>query len=342
MGSQARLYLLSRPMRNLVCMAALLLIVSACRSQSTLREQLQTAGIPVESFGKAQLDEVVDGAGASHGRFVSFVYLRTRGEELIGFPQVIRFDTGSGLLLTSEVRPTDQELCCGAPDGIDFVDDYLLLSFHYNPSASSVLVLDEKLKLVQTLYGFWIRRVAPNQVVMIENMVHFAPVHPERVRLVNLIDGKSLEIYPSKNDALRNQFDKDSQARMPSICTQRPELCDNDGFDEDCEFLGGDGNGKFAFECGRSASYQAKEGEESVTYASDDGIYLFEHKYNGWAYCERAVTADEAKMFQGFSYGKGEENRGYEIVKDRCIPNLAIVPDMSNDLSPFPAPTERK
>jgi hypothetical protein len=227
--------------------------------------------------------------------------------------------------------------CCGAPDGFSFVDDYLLLSFHYNPSASSVVVLDQRLKMVELFYGFDILRVAPNQIVVAEDMMHFAPIHPERLQYIDLNTGASLEIYPLTNDALRNRFVDDYPKRAPEVCNRTPELCGNGDFDEGCSYLGGDGQGKFSFECDRSASYQTKEGEDSVDYASDSAIYIFAHGPSGWIHCEQLISGDEANALEKL------KGRGYDKVKARCVPNLPVIPDMStSEFSPFPKPQRLK
>jgi hypothetical protein len=325
-------------MRTLGWIAVFLFAVLPCRSQQTLREQLRSAGIPQDSFSETQLNRPVDGSGAKDNQFIYFVFiLRTNDGMLTGFPQVVRYDTSKGALLRAEVKPEDHDLCCGSPEGIDLIDDYLLLYFHFNPSAASVLVLDSELKLVDTLYGFGMERVAPNEVVFTENMVHFAAVHQERQQWVNFSTGASLEVYPLRNDALRNQFDSDHEKKAPEVCKQSEDLCNGGEFDEGCTFLGGDGKGKFALDCGRSASYQPKEGQGPAVYASDDAIYIYARNAKGWEYCEQAITEDEAKQLDN------AKEHPYESVKNRCVPSLPVVPDSStSDLSPFPAPSHRK
>ncbi len=326
----------SNRIRALGWVAALLLAALPCRSQTTLREQLQSRGIPENSFSETELNEVVDGVNASREPYVFVAYVRTKGEVLTGYPRLVRYDQTTGTILRSDLKLDERDECCGAPDGIEFVDEYILLSFHYNPSASSVVVLDRQLKMVELFYGFDILRVAPNQIVVTEDMMHFAPVHPERLQFIDLSSGASLEIYPLKNDVLRNQFVDDYSKRMPEVCNRTPELCGYGDFDEGCTYLGGNGQGGFAFQCGRSASYQAKKGEESMNYASDSAIYIFAHRPNGWVHCEQAVSEDEATALDKL------QGRSYDKVKTRCIPDRPVVPDIStSEFSPFPSPSRR-
>jgi hypothetical protein len=195
------------------------------------------------------------------------------------------------------------------------------LYFHYNPSAGAVVVLDQQLKNVAIIDGFDIRRVAKNQVVVTENMVHFAPEQPEKLQFVDLSKDRFLELYPLKNDALRSRFDHERVERMPAACKKSVELCDYRSIDEACAFLGGDGQGTFALDCGRSANYQAKQSEESVSYLSDSTIYIYKHTSEGLVYCEQTISEDEATALDK------EETKGYDKIKSRCTPKLAVVPD---------------
>ena len=181
--------------RILGWIACLLFVLPNCYSQYSLRKELAQAGIPLTSFSEAELDEAVDGTGASKQPYVYFVYVRRNGNLLTGLPRLVRYDQSTGAILRSELQlKEDDPYCCGSPDGFEFLDDYLLLSFHYNPSAGAILVLDKDLKLLRSLDGFDVQRVAMNQLVIVENMVHFAPVHPERLQWADLSKNIALEI----------------------------------------------------------------------------------------------------------------------------------------------------
>jgi hypothetical protein len=305
---------------------AFLFAVLPCRSQAPLREQLQSAGIPEASFTEAQLNAPVDGATAENNQFVYLVYVvRTTDGDLTGQPQVVRYNSSTGAVIHGEVKPGDDPYCCGSPEGIDFLDDYLRVSFHFNPSAGSIAILDNNLKLVDLLDGFGIDRVAPNEGLYTENMVHFAPTHQERLQWVNLASQQFLEVYPLRNDALRNRFEKEFGKKAPEACEKSEDICNYGMFDEGCAFLGGNNKDQFALHCGRSASYHAKEGEEPIIYASDDAIYLYAHHAKGWLYCEQAITDDESQKLDSV------HERAYESIKNRCVPNLPVLPDSSKD-----------
>jgi hypothetical protein len=330
--------LASRPMCTLGWIAALLLAVLPCRSQTALREQLKTGGIPSSSFTDVELNEVVDGASAAGPLYVYFVYVRVKGEALIGNPHLVRYDRSAGTTLRSDLQWDEKDGCCGSPDGIEFVDEYLLISFHDTPSASSVLILDQKLTLVEILYGFGIVRVAPDQIVLTENMRHFAPVHPERLEFVDLDTGAAKELYPPKGDALRKNFAREHRAHIPTeeICKQlEDDPCDPEQYDEDITILGSDGKGRFALAVNRDAFHATQKDEAPVDVASQSALYLYERGKGGWQYCENKISREESKVMVS-------EHDGYDKVKTACVPDLPVVVDMStSDSSPYPMPVRR-
>ncbi len=303
-------------------LAVFLFSIPGCYSQYSLRMDLTEAGIPVTTFSKAELDELVDGTGASKNPYDYFVYVRRDGDSLTGLPRLVRYDENTGEIIRSELQlKKDDPYCCGSPDGIKILDDYLLLYFHYNPSASVILVLDNSLRLKRSLDGFDLQKVAPNQIVLTENMVHFAPTHPERLQWVDLSKDIDLEIYPLKNDTLRNRFIHDFVKHMPIACKQSDQLCDYGLIEEGCVYLGGNGRTEIAYDCGRSANYQAKKGNESTPYFTDSAVYLYAHNSKGWVYCAQPISEGESAALDK------EGTKGYEKIKSRCTPKLAVIPD---------------
>ncbi len=327
----------SNRLRTLLWIAALLFAALPCRAQTTLREQLRSAGILADSFSKAELDEIVDGVKASNAQYVFFAYLRTEGDRLTGYPRLVRYDQTSGTILRSDLKFDEKDQCCGAPDGIQFLDNNLLLSFHYNPSASTLLVLDQNLQTVEIMYGFDVERVAPHQLIMTEGMMHFAPIHAERLQFVDLGTGATQELYPPMNDALRVAFNAKNKKLMPpdDICHSfENDYCDPAMYDEGVTTIGTDGNGRFALVAGWNSSHVTSKGGDPVDIASESVLYLYEQGKDGWLYCEQELSEGEANALT--SNYKG----GFEGVKARCHPNQKVVPDMTtSDLSPFPEPS---
>ena len=318
-------------MRTLAVIAALVLALPSCAE--TLREFLQANAIPAKSFSKAELDEEVNGAAGSRNQSVMAVYVRIQGDAVAGDPRLVRFDKDSGAVERAEIKPEDENMCCGSPDDISLIGDFAVLSFHINPSAETMLVVGKDLKLVTTLYGFGVREVAPGQVVFVENMVHFAPVHPERLEFADLGSGKTMELYPPKGDALRTAFAREHAQHMPpkATCEKMDDPCKADDYDESIDFVDADGHGSFAFTVHRDALHAMASEQPPESVASEAALYRYAWNGQAWLYCEAKLTEDEAKALTPLP-----GNAGGPATRGRCTPSLVVTPDLSNaDDSPF-------
>jgi hypothetical protein len=318
-------------MRLLALIAALLFALSS--RAEPLRQLLKDGGIPESSFSKAELDAEINGAVGSTQQIVLATYLRIQGDTLAGNPQLVRYDRTSGAILRAQVKPEDEGLCCGSPLAVEFIGDFALLSFHINPSASAIMVLGEDLKLVTTLFGFELREVLPDKIVLIENMIHFAPAHPERLQLADLHNGQRMELYPPQGDALRAAFAREHAAHMPphNTCEKMNDPCQPDLYDEDIAFLDVDGHGTFSFTVHRDAAHATGEEQPPDSVASEAVLYRYSWNGRGWLYCEEKLSDYEAKSLDG---SQAHDNKS--STKSACTPTLPVAADMStSDFSPF-------
>ena len=304
----------------------------------TVGDLLHSAGVPTASFAKAETEEGINGTTAASGRYVYVVYLRVNGGLIAGYPHLLRYDTKSGLIRRSELKLGEKDNCCGSPEGIEFAGDYLILSFHNTPSSSSIAVLDKRLRLVELLFGFGVYQIAPDQIVLTEGMVHFAPVHPERLRFVDLRSGAAAELYPPGGDLLRMRFAQEHKVHMPAeeSCREMNDPCDPRIYDEHISVLGADQTGRFALIAGRDALHATRKEQNPVSVVSESALYLYRRRKNGWLYCEETISRDESRILIG-------DNRNiYERVKSRCTPDKPVAPDKSTaDFNPFPPPSRR-
>ena len=317
---------------RLLAIIATLLIALASPAQ-TLRDVLKTNGIPESTFNASELDGNVNAAAAIKDNRVLVVYMRVdKSNMFTGDPLLIQFNRNSRAIVRTEIKPEDTDRCCGSPDNVQVIGEYLVLSFHVNPSAATMLVLSKDLKLVTTLYGFDLREAAPGQLVFIENMIHFAPVHPERLQLANLRTGRRVELYPPQGDALRAEFAREHARHMPQYetCMQMNDSCTPELYDEDIEFTDNDRGGNFEFIVRRDASHRTDNGQPPETVASAAALYRYAWDgQNNWMYCEERLSEDEAT-------GNAQRQRKRAAGTRECIPNLPVRPDTSNaDFSPF-------
>ena len=331
-SARRRLYWFPTSMRTLALIAALLVVLPG--SGETLREFLKNNAIPANSFSKAELDQEINGAAGGQGPVVIAVYVRIQGDAVAGDPRLVRFDKISGAVERAEVKPENEDLCCGSPLQVDLMGDFTLLYFHINPSADCVLVLGKDRKLITTLYGFDVREVAPGQVVFVEDMMHFAPLHPERLELADLRTGKKLELYPPEGDALRAAFAREHAQHMPpkATCEKMDDPCTPEDYDESIDFVDADGHGSFAFVVHRDALHATASEQPPDSVASGAALYHYAGDGKVWLYCEESLSDEEAKALTPLP----GRQAGGSAMKARCTPNLPVAPDMSNaEYSPF-------
>jgi hypothetical protein len=318
-------------MRILTLLAALLLAVSS--RAETLRAFLKTSGIPDASFTKAELDEEINGSAGANQEIVLAAYVRVKGDEVVGDPRLVHYDRKSGAIQRAEVKPEDEDRCCGSPDDLMLLRDFAIISFHINPDAETMLVVGKDLKLVTTLYGFNVREVAPGQVVFIENMIHFAAEHPERLAFADLRTGTTRELYPPRGDALRAAFAREHARHLPphDTCEKMNDPCTPELYDEDIDFVDVDGHGSFAFTVQRDALHATASEQPPESVVSEAALYRYAWNGNNWLYCEEKLTEDAAKAL---TLHPGQPGGG--AASGCCTPSLPVTADTANsDYSPF-------
>jgi hypothetical protein len=301
-----------------------------CGAQ-TLQEELQRAAIPHGSFSTDELSQTVNAASAHNGDLTYLVYMRVGADQLLnGSPEIVRFDSISGAVLRKELNTQGNADCCGSPLEIQFTRSYVLASFHDNPSANTVLVTDTQLRLVELLYGFDLHEIAPDVVVFTQNMIHFAPEHQERKRVVDLRTGASQELYPPKGDKLRAEFARMRKEHMPSAeaCMRANDPCDPNIYDEDLTFRKGAKLGQFEIIVTRTAEHDDVSKNEIQEWPIQISAYTYARGTHGWLYCEREDTAPRLVSSVAENMPAKEQ--------ESCVPHLPVVPDMSGSDGPFP------
>lgn len=313
----------------------LLFATGSLSSAATLQDLLDQQGVPRDSFSKDELSAAVDGAAKSDDGRVVIAYGqvdRLTGSALVGPISVLQFDKASRAVLRKQIPQDQTSHCGGAPGDVSFVDEFILVQTHINPSAGCILALDESLALQKTLYGFAPVRVAPGQIVLIEDMIHFAPVHPERLQLVDLHRWTDSELYPPKGDPTRKNLAAQNAAKMPpqAVCMANNESCDPADFDETIRELASDGQGRFAFVALQEASHAPKEGEDKEPVASQSVLYVYQRQGAGWRYCQQELPDPEVDAVSQ------QLRSAFDKVSSRCIPRRVVFPDLKTQkYNPF-------
>jgi hypothetical protein len=321
-------------MRFEVVFLALFLVANVCPAE-TLKELLIGANIPIASFGKDELSVNVDGSSMQNEQRILIAYKEVKAGSLVGPIRMTVYNKGSGAIVRRNMNLSEVQTsnCDGAIEGISSYRSYIVLEMHLTPSASCYVFADESFKVVRVIEGIDWFEIYPNRIVIVENMMHFAPVHPERLQLLDLLKPGSKEIYPLKDDALRAHFIGEHAKHMPSdeVCGLLNDPCDSKLFDESVGYFASDGRGKFALLVNLDASHATEKETPPITVLSRDILYIYQQDKHGWLYCEQPVEDSEVEIL-------GKEMSGhFEKVASRCIPNLPVVPDRTtSDFSPFP------
>lgn len=199
-----------------------------------------------------------------------------------------------------------------------------------------MLLVNDNLRLVGSLYGFGLVEVASEQIVYIEDMIHFAPVHPERLQFSDLRSGATYELYPPKGDRIRADFAGRNQVLMAANkdCHSENGTCDPDSYDEDIRVVRGDENGDFALITALSASNTPPTGKEPGILNTQSALYFYHLTAHGWVYCENEISEEDARRL-----GAARELR-YKDLSSKCSPNLPVQEDASSRKfsAPFPSP----
>jgi len=98
---------------------------------------------------------------------------------------------------------------------------YLILNGHLSPSASCTWVLDRGLNIVSMFSAVSTRMLQTHTLLVTDSTIHFFPVHPLRMRIVDLANSTSRVIYPTQPEGkLRAQYQKQLAVALA--------LCEND------------------------------------------------------------------------------------------------------------------
>jgi hypothetical protein len=297
-------------------------------SAETLKQVLLAKQIPITSFQESELNQNVQSLAAIHNETVFLAY---NAEPFVGPIHLAAYDRKSDAMLRSDLQVDRTDVCYRGAVEVSFVAEFILLSTSVSPSAECLFVLDDKLQRRQTLYGFSPVEVAPEQIVLIEDMIHFAPVHPERLQLADLRSGATEELYPPKNDLLRAELAREHAKHMPSeqTCARMNDPCEPDEFDEDISMLGTDGKGRFALIASRSANHATKEEEPLETVAAQTVLYIYQRDRDGWRYCQEKIDDSVIERLRSAP-------NPFDHAAARCTPNLPVIPDMSTvQYNPF-------
>ena len=136
---------------------------------------------------------------ASAGTFVAAYYLREElNGQAFGRLHVSLFDRTTGRW--RHAPALRQQI--GSVLGVRISERHILIEGHASPSAGVGLLLSRTtLRAVTRLGGYGLRFLPDGSILYRANMVHFAPVHQERLMVFDTRSRREAEIFPGKTES---------------------------------------------------------------------------------------------------------------------------------------------
>ncbi len=279
---------------------SLIPVASAARPQNpSLAAVLKQQGIPSPPVSIPDLNsQITSFAMLNDGQEFLIAYYLDNPRNELRFPLLVTsFDKHSGKWSHAEltdlqvhvVEGTDHEIeddCLGSVLDISRHGGEYFLNLHFNPSAGCLLVLNKDLTVRHTLAGCPVAFFKSGVFAWISDMVHFSDVHAETLSLYDPATGKSQQIYPQKNDPLRDDF----SMRLEKVinrkqCAENNWACGPDRFATVIDSVEvNDETKALAFRAAFTTEgfFMREEAESSSEWDDDDYVYFYQFNPLRW------------------------------------------------------------
>jgi hypothetical protein len=285
---------------------AVVLVFLPCvfaQSGETLGDVLGAAGIATSSFAAAELSGTITSYAVANGDPFLLAYYNDDGSGSLQWPlHVIRHARGAleakltelrdvtalfhdGLGATfAEAHPSS---CLGSVLEVHERSGYIFIGTHKNPSAGCVIVLSSDLQLRTAVSGRIVAFLSPNYALFRRSEVHFAPIHPMRIAALDLIQNRTVDLYPYSGDSQRSRFSADLTPLISKDwCMNYNSPCRPQYFDADLQ-------GKlFINEKARVVAFQARFDAAGFGPTAEKRVpprtvsYIFREKGGRWEHRE--------------------------------------------------------
>jgi len=216
---------------------------------------LAVAGLGQSAWaqGGEALEVVLAKAGIAGGGFTAaeraakvqgFVTAKDGGATFLAYLTDEASDTSSGemRMVRSDAGGEERRLaislegeCEGSFEGMAAQQGWVEITFHQNPSAGCVVVVNEDMKFSDQIYTVGVSARVQGGLVLVGSAPHWAPTHSYPVLLYDLVKRKLTTVYPGKGDARRAAFAEKIRKLLPAdaSCRQGKSACDPTGFSTD-------------------------------------------------------------------------------------------------------------
>jgi hypothetical protein len=166
----------------------------------TLREVLRENGMDLRRANLVDLDKAITSYAVLHEgkEFCIGYYLFGDSSELSPAVTVVLFNEAHQRWISRRISFDSLAVRPGSILAIHRTKNFFCLDSHINPSAGLLIILTDRLKYHDVVYGWFLGAYSDETVVYHNNQIHFAPTHYTEISIYNPHTRSSRMIYPLK------------------------------------------------------------------------------------------------------------------------------------------------
>lgn len=274
----------------------LLFLCGSCATAAeSLGERLRVSNVPVQRFAEPELRRQITSYAISEGDPFLLAYYVDDGSGGLHPPlHVIRFARKTEDLQRADLPEIgalfqgDHRMdCLGSALRIRQRDDTIYIETHVGPSAGCVIILSSLLSFKAATSGWLLGLLGSDYAIIRRSEIHFMSVQPLHIDVFDIAHNRSVEVYPPKEDVLRQQYSHLIQARISERwCMENNAQCDPDNFDTDINggIVVNEAARAFGFEAIFDAGGFGEAAQKQVP--SQRVLYIFRERGGAWQHHE--------------------------------------------------------
>ena len=271
-----------------IVVVAMLAISGVAQQSRTLTNLLLENGIPYEGLPAASLQRVIgDSASRTEGSRFTIAYYTVPKDSsplwIRSYDKQKHYWISKSFARVSDLGSGTMDVCLGSLEDVELTGNNLIVRTHVSPSAECTIVFSSSLGVKRTIYG-WIVATTRSRLSLIQHSeVHFAPTHPVELSVYDHPRNTLVQIFPPKNDPLRNEFMEYLRShRDLDWCRQNNSHCDPERFGADLgDISAGVEGDSFAFYI-----TFPPEGYSAPSSEKREVMYVFLRRGHKWEYRE--------------------------------------------------------
>lgn len=194
------------------------------RDNPSLRELFVKEGVPIFHASESDLDKRIssgDAIESSIGRILVYYAIPRDGKTLGNSFYVFRKDKSGWLGGKMNWPGTSNDgrfACQGGSISVAVQGGYVLIHGHLTPSAGCTLVLDQQLAPIRSFDNIGTTFVGGENFAVTGANIHFAPVHPLKIWILNMETGEKESVYPVANESKDRKMFRETIKALYDAC----------------------------------------------------------------------------------------------------------------------------